>query len=70
MDGWVLVTFPTIRDVYVDGTRCGETNTAFNAQLGKHTIDLDEPKNYDPAEVEALIDGTPVNPTVVAFLPI
>jgi hypothetical protein len=70
MDGWVLVTFLTVRNVYVDGVRCGETNTAFNVQLGTHTLDLDEPKDYTPAQIVALIDGTPVNPTIVAFLPI
>ena len=45
MDGWVLVTFPTNRDVYVDSVRCGKTNTAFNAQLGTH---------FDTSEVDSL----------------
>lgn len=70
MDGWVLVTFPEVRNVYVDGVRSGKTNTAFSVQLGKRIFDLDVPKDYTPDEIEALIDGTPVNPTVVAFLPI
>jgi hypothetical protein len=69
MDGWVLVTFPAVRDVYVDGVRCGKTNTAFNVQLGTHTFDLDIPNDYAPPKIVALIDGTPVTPTVVAFLP-
>jgi hypothetical protein len=70
MDGWVIVTFPTVRDVYVDGIRFGKTNTAFNVQLGTHTFDLDMPKDYKPPQIVALIDGTPVKPTVVQFLPI
>jgi hypothetical protein len=70
MDGWVLVTFSSLRDVYVDGVRFGKTNTAFSVQLGTHTIDLDVPKDYQPPQIVALIDGTPVTPTVVAFLPI
>jgi hypothetical protein len=70
MDAWVLVTFPSVRDVYVDSVRFGETNTAFSVQLGTHTIDLDEPKDYQPPQIVALIDGTPVKPTVVPFLPI
>jgi len=56
--------------VYVDGVRCGKTNTAFNVQLGTHTFDLDIPDDYAPPTIVALIDGTPVKPTVVAFLPI
>jgi hypothetical protein len=70
MDGWVLVTFPSVRDVYVDGVRFGKTNTSFNVQLGTHTFDLDVPNDFKPAQIVALIDGTPVKPTVVAFLPI
>ncbi len=70
MDAWVIVTFPKVRDVYVDGVRSGKTNTAFNVQLGHHTFDLDEPKDYKPAKIALLIDGTPVNPTVIEFLPL
>lgn len=70
MDGWVIVPFPVVRDVYVDDVRCGQTNTSFSVQLGTHKFDLDVPKDYQPAVIEASIDGTPVNPTVVTFLPI
>ncbi len=67
MDAWIIVTFPSVRDVYVDGVRFGKTNTAFSVQLGTHTVDLDVPRDYTPVQVVALIDGTPLNPTVVAF---
>jgi hypothetical protein len=70
MDAWILVTFPSVRDVYVDSVRFGKTNTAFSVQLGTHTIDLDVPKDYQPPQIVVLVDGTPVTPTVVAFLPI
>ena len=70
MDSWVLVTFPSVRDVYVDSVRFGKTNTAFSVPLGTHTIDLDVPKDYKPPKIVALIDGTPTTPTVIAFLPI
>ncbi|HXA17477.1 MAG TPA: hypothetical protein VN380_10810 [Thermoanaerobaculia bacterium] len=70
MDAWVLVTFPSVRDVYVDSVRFGKTNTAFGVQLGTHTIDLDVPKDYQPPQIVVLVDGTPVTPTVVAFLSI
>ncbi len=67
MDAWIIVTFPSVRDVYVDGVRFGKTNTMFNVQLGTHRIDLDVPRDYTPANVVALIDGTPLCPTVIAF---
>ena len=69
MDGWVLVTYPTVRDVYVDDAKSGVTNTAFDVQLGTHKFDLDQPQDYKPDSVTALIDGTPITPTVIAFEP-
>lgn len=69
MDGWVKVLFPKARDVYVDGIRCGVTNTPFNVQLGTHTFDLDVPNDYTPPTETLSIDGTPTNPTVVKFDP-
>ena len=69
MDGWVIVTFPDARNVYVDDVRCGKTNEAFSVPLGTHKFDLDVPANFNPPKIEVLIDGTPIKPTVVAFLP-
>ena len=67
MDAWLKVLFPTVRDVYVDGTKCGVTNVPFNVQLGTHTITLGDPQNYKPANVTMSIDGNPANPTIIVF---
>ena len=58
MDEWILVEFSELRDVLIDGTILGSTNTTFRVQLGTHTITLGGVQNYTPASITAQIFGT------------
>lgn len=69
MDEYVWVQYDTTRDVYVDGTLCGRTNTLMTVQTGSHTFDLGKPITYAPASVTILVYGTtPLAPQQVKFV--
>ena len=69
MDEYVEVQYDTTRDVYVDGTLCGRTNTIMIVQTGNHTFDLGKPVTYGPKSIIMLIYGTtPLAPQQVKFV--
>ena len=38
---WVMVTYPLVRDVFIDGRRSGQTNTLLVVAEGSHLFDPD-----------------------------
>lgn len=65
---WVIVTFPDLRDVYVDGVQSGQTNETLAVGDGTHLFDLGLPLNYDPPAVHQPVSGTTYNsPLEVPF---
>ena len=65
---WVIVTFPDVRDVYVDGIQSGQTDETLAVGDGTHLFDLGLPLNYDPSAVHKPVLGTTYNsPLEVAF---
>ena len=68
MDEYVKVTFPTRRQVRVDGDFGGYTNKVFQVQTGHHTFDLGPKLNYTPESQERLVQGTlPEQPMIIEF---
>lgn len=69
MDEYVEVQYDTTRDVYVDGTLCGRTNTIMIVETGNHTFDLGQPVIYAPASITKLVYGTsPLAPLQLKFV--
>jgi hypothetical protein len=69
MDEVVMVSYVAARDVYVDGTRCGTTNSLFHVQTGTHRFDLGQPVTYTPPSITTLVAGTsPLAPLMLKFL--
>lgn len=68
MDEFVKVTFPTRRQVHVDGEFSGYTNKVFQVQTGHHTFDLGPKPNYRPDRQQCLVQGTlPEQPMIIGF---
>ena len=57
---YVIVKYPTSRDVYINGERNGKTNESLRVDAGSNTFDLGEPRDYHPVSVEAVIEDTNV----------
>jgi hypothetical protein len=68
MDEWILVEFPEIRTVLVDGTPCGQTNKPTLVQRGTHAISLDGTQNFTPPSITKLVvNTTKAKPMVFVF---
>jgi hypothetical protein len=66
----VFVEYVASRTVYVDGTKCGETNEVFLVETGTHTFDLGKPVTYTPPAVTLQVKNTtPLDPLVITFQP-
>jgi hypothetical protein len=55
---FVIVRFPTERDVNVDGAAQGKTDQTLRLQAGTHSFDLDVPQDYKPASQTKRVIGT------------
>jgi hypothetical protein len=67
---FVIVTFPTTRNVRVDGSREGQTGQIIGVQRGRHIFDLGNPRDYLPPSVEVpVFNTTPGMPLAIAFHP-
>lgn len=63
---YVVVTYPTERDVRVDGQVAGKTNDTLMVDRGHHIFDLGEPQDYEPPSVERNVqDTTSVGPLLI-----
>ena len=49
MDEYVIVRYPSVRRVFVDGEEAGRTNEPLTVERGTHKIDLGPPANYAPS---------------------
>jgi hypothetical protein len=66
----VFVEYPSVRQVFVDGTLLGNTGDVFNVQTGTHTFDLGLPHDYTPSSITKQVTGTtPLGPCVLHFDP-
>jgi len=67
---FVIVTFPRIRGLKIDGAPQGQTGQLIGVQRGHHIFDLGDPKNYVPVGVSAFVLGTTqTRPMVIPFQP-
>lgn len=64
----VIVTFPTSRNVFIDGEKNGRTNESLRVDAGTHIFDLGSRKNYNPGSRKVAVSGTTVlKPKKIAF---
>jgi hypothetical protein len=67
---FVLVTFPTLRPVRMDGARQGQTGQIIGVQRGTHIFDLGSPQDYAPPRVQTVVANTSqMQPLVIFFQP-
>jgi hypothetical protein len=65
---FVLVTFPRVRPVRMDGATQGQTGQIIGVQRGVHIFDLGSPMDYTPPSVQTRVTNTTsAAPLVVAF---
>ncbi len=67
---YVRVTFPSARDVFIDGASepGGRTNATLTVNRGMHRFDLGEPADYTPSFRRPYVkDTTPICPMEVCF---
>ncbi len=55
---WVVVDYPRVRDVFVDGRRWAATNEIFLVSEGTHRFDLGAPRDYTPTKRTATVEQT------------
>ncbi|GEM_PF-472230 len=67
---FVIVLYPTERDVFVGGGPHGKTGKRLVLETGTHTFDLDVPLDYTPLSQTLPVSGTTkLNPLLVVFTP-
>lgn len=65
---YVRIKYENTRDVYVDESQNGETNTIIRVDEGTHKFDLGSPGNYTPSSVEKQVTGTTsIKPLEIEF---
>src|SRR5215510_3627941 len=68
---FVIVTFPVVRGVRMDGAPEGQTGEVINVERGTHRFDLGEPLDYQPPRQRVRVFNTSeLAPMVIAFDPI
>jgi hypothetical protein len=68
---FVIVTFPLVRSVRLDGVRQAQTGQVFGVQRGTHVFDLGNPRNYAPPSVQAqVVNTSETAPLVIGFTPL
>ena len=55
---YVVVSYPTARDVRIDGQIAGKTNDTLRVERAHHTFDLGYPQDYQPASIEKNVRST------------
>jgi hypothetical protein len=70
MPEYVLVSYPRVRDVFVDGRRSGQTNELLTVAEGEQEFSLGDPVDYQPRRRVIVITGTTENdPQQIPFAP-
>jgi hypothetical protein len=69
--GFLLIEYPTVRQVFIDDVQCGSTNTPFQVPNGYHRIDLGTNQNYAPSFRRVEVRGEPYQaPKTTSFRPL
>jgi hypothetical protein len=69
--GFLLVEYPTDRQVFIDDVQAGMTNTPFQVPNGIHRIELGLLQNYTPSFRRVEVDGEPyAAPKTTSFTPL
>jgi hypothetical protein len=69
--GFLLVKYPGRRDVSIDGTQVGITNTPIEVGDGHHLIELAPGVPYVPPAQNVEVDGEPETaPNTISFSPL
>jgi len=67
---YVIVRYPILRDVIIDGRRAGRTNEPLRTPTGRHTFHLGDPVDYRPAQRTVDVTGTAAeDPMIITFTP-
>jgi hypothetical protein len=55
---YVVISYPTVRKVRIDGQDAGFTNDTLMVEAGNHLFDLGNPRDYQPGSVTKIVQGT------------
>ena len=67
---WVVVSYPRVRDVFVDGRRTGQTNVLLIVREGTQVFDLGTPRDYRPSRRKMAVTKTSEpKPMIITFIP-
>ena len=68
--GFLLVEYPMVRKVFIDGMPCGATKTPFQVSNGYHQVDLGPDLDYSPYTQRVRVQGEPYQaPITASFQP-
>lgn len=68
---WMIVSYPRLRDVFIDGMRAGQTNDKMLVREGTQDVHLGKPVDYTPkARRVTVTDTTEDQPKTLLFTPI
>ena len=63
---YVVVRYPQVCDVRIDGQTAGKTNATLMVEKGHHVFDLGEALDYTPPSVERNVQDTaPEDPLII-----
>jgi hypothetical protein len=69
--GFLLIEYPTVREVFIDDVQCGSTGTPFQVSNGYHWIDLGKNYGYSPSAQRVNVHGEPYQaPVRASFRPL
>jgi len=67
---YVVVKYPTERDVYIDWKTAGKTNHSLMVEKGHHRFDLGRPADYVPDSRHVVVENTTeLTPLILEFSP-
>jgi hypothetical protein len=55
---YVVVSYPIVRKVRIDGQDAGFTNDTLKVETGNHLFDLGNPPDYLPGSVTMIVQST------------
>lgn len=67
---YVVVKYPTERDVYIDWQAGGKTGRSLMVERGHHRFDLGRPGDYTPDARHVMVENTTeLTPLILEFSP-
>lgn len=68
---WLIVHYPRLRDVFIDGLRAGQTNEVMPVREGTQDVHLGKPVDYSPKKRRVTVTDTAEDdPKEVSFAPV